>query len=555
VNIIQAMSDPSLFGKVLRRSFWHKDSWRSWRCFLSSLFGLGLIEPGDLEVYQKHTGRIDVQAEPYREAYCVVGRRGGKSLIGAAVACYLAAFVDYSRVLAPGEVGVVMFLAGDRRQARVCMNYCRAFFEIPLLRRLVRRELKESIELVNNIRVEIHTSDYKSVRGYTVVAAVLDEISFWPHDDSASPDSEVVSALRPAMSTIPSALLLGLSSPYSKRGVLWESYRQHFGKAGAPVLIWQSDSLSMNPTISRRTIENAYLQDPVSAAAEYGGLFRDDISGFLSLELVERCTVAERRELLPVPGVDYRGFVDSSGGVSDSAVLAISHCEGQRAVLDAVREREAPFSPQSATQEFSAMLKRFGLSSVVGDRYSGQWIAQEFARYGIQYVPSERNRSQIYLEALPLFSAQRCELLDLPRLKNQLVNLERRTARGGQDSVDHGVGQHDDVSNAVCGALVLAAGEGDVFGLIQLLQRISRGEFDTEAKMVFPPPVTRAPVVPVLPPTACPKCGSAKFVIVAGAALHCNRCQHSFFKDGQSPEVVTAGFKFGRPSVYLRRLQ
>ena len=34
---------------------------------------------------------------------------------------------------------------------------------------------------------------------------------------------------------------------------------------------------------------------------------------------------------------------------------------------------------------------------------------------------------------------------------NQLIGLERRTARGGRDSIDHGPGGHDDVCNAVAG--------------------------------------------------------------------------------------------------------
>jgi hypothetical protein len=53
------------------------------------------------------------------------------------------------------------------------------------------------------------------------------------------------------------------------------------------------------------------------------------------------------------------------------------------------------------------------------------------------------------------------ELLDLPRLTAQLVGLERRVSRGGRDSIDHLPGGHDDVVNAVAGALV-AAGEGPV---------------------------------------------------------------------------------------------
>lgn len=48
----------------------------------------------------------------------------------------------------------------------------------------------------------------------------------------------------------------------------------------------------------------------------------------------------------------------------------------------------------------------------------------------------------------------RVRLLDLPRLRAQLVQLERRTARGGRDTVDHAPGGHDDLANAAAGALL-----------------------------------------------------------------------------------------------------
>ena len=38
-----------------------------------------------------------------------------------------------------------------------------------------------------------------------------------------------------------------------------------------------------------------------------------------------------------------------------------------------------------------------------------------------------------------------------------MVGLERRTARGGRDSVDRRHGAHDDVANCVAGALVAAS--------------------------------------------------------------------------------------------------
>jgi len=65
--------------------------------------------------------------------------------------------------------------------------------------------------------------------------------------------------------------------------------------------------------------------------------------------------------------------------------------------------------------------------------------------------------SDIYRDALPLFNAGRAQLLDLKRLVNQLCSLERRTARGGRDLIDHPQhpGAHDDLANAVCGTFVM----------------------------------------------------------------------------------------------------
>jgi hypothetical protein len=48
------------------------------------------------------------------------------------------------------------------------------------------------------------------------------------------------------------------------------------------------------------------------------------------------------------------------------------------------------------------------------------------------------------------------DLLDNDRLVTQLTSLERRTSRGGRDSIDHAPGAHDDLANAMAGALVTA---------------------------------------------------------------------------------------------------
>ena len=98
-----------------------------------------------------------------------------------------------------------------------------------------------------------------------------------------------------------------------------------------------------------------------------------------------------------------------------------------------------------------------GIATVRGDRYGGMWPRERFTVHGIGYQPATRAKSDIYLTMLPLINSGRVELLDHPRLTAQLCALERRTARGGGDSVDHAPGAHDDVVNAAAGAIVMAA--------------------------------------------------------------------------------------------------
>lgn len=186
--------------------------------FLATLFALEM-SPTQLQLYRNCTGRRKPPTSVARYAYLICGRRAGKSFILALVATFLACFFDYRPYLAPGERGTVMIVASDRRQARTILRYIRALLkQVPLLARMIVRETAEGFDLDNRVTIEISTASMKSVRGYTVVAALLDEAAFFTTDEgSASPDAEIVKAIKPAMSTIPNAMLLVASSPYAKR--------------------------------------------------------------------------------------------------------------------------------------------------------------------------------------------------------------------------------------------------------------------------------------------------------------------------------------------------
>jgi hypothetical protein len=438
-------------------------SWQAWRVVAKALHALPLSRD-ELALFRCQTRRTTPPTAPVAEAWLIVGRRGGKSRFDALSALYAGIRRDYRAVLAPGERATVPVIAADKKQARNVMRYLRGLCALPAFAPYVVRALKESVELTTGATVEVHTASYRTTRGYTLAAAVADEAAFWKSEESSEPDVEILDALRPGMATIADALLLGSSTPYARRGVLWQAFEQHYGRDDSPVLVWVADTLTMHPANARlaAVVAKAFEEDAVAAASEYGRdgrvSFRSDVEAFLAREAVQAVTVPERRELPRAAGVRYVGFVDPSGGSQDAFTLAVAHRDGERGVLDCVRVVQPPFSPDEVVREFAAVLRSYGVHSVTGDRYAGEWPRERFRARGIRYDPSERTRSELYGLLLPLVNAARCELLDLPPLRAQLLGLERRVARSGKDSIDHAPGGHDDLANAAAGALVLAAG-------------------------------------------------------------------------------------------------
>ena len=97
-SILEVMSDPALF-----KPWFSGSSWDPWRAVLAALFGLRMSER-QLQLFRELTGRQEAPANPFDEAWFVVGRRGGKSYIVALIAVFLACFRDWSAHLAPGGV-------------------------------------------------------------------------------------------------------------------------------------------------------------------------------------------------------------------------------------------------------------------------------------------------------------------------------------------------------------------------------------------------------------------------------------------------------------------
>lgn len=465
VTMREALGDPALLGGAIPG-----ESWALWRVLLIASMGERLTDD-ERPLFTAVTGRDVEPLERVDELWCVVGRRAGKTRAAAVLAGYCAALCDWSEYLAPGERGVLPIMAAAASQASRAFQHVAGILEhSPVLSGMIDGDpTADTIKLSTRVDIEIKPASFRTVRSITAVGCIADELAFWHIEGSRNPDREILNAVRPALATTRAPLMV-ISSPYAKRGELYRTFRSDYGADGDPIiLVAKGPSRAFNPTLDAAVVEKAYARDAAAAMAEYGGEFRSDVEQAFPREVVEDC-VAEGVTFRPrLPGIRYRAFVDPSGGSADSMTMAICHSEGDRAVLDCTREVRPPFSPDAVVVGFAAVLASYGVSEATGDRYAGEWCREVFRRHGITYRVAEKTRSELFLALLPPMNSGRVVLLDDRRLVDQLAALERRTSRSGRDSIDHAPGGHDDLANAVAGAIDLAVGRRPVANAAQLV--------------------------------------------------------------------------------------
>ena len=312
-----AIADPELLGSAFAGS-----PWSTWRSVLAGAEGLPL-EDEQLALFRGVAER-DPPAARVRELWAIAGRRSGKDSIASAIAT-AAALGDYRAHLRPGELATVMCLACDRAQARIVHRYIAGYFSTnSLLAPLVEHETDDGLELTTGVEIIIETNSFRAVRGRTIAAVIFDEVAFWRDEASANPDFEVYNAILPGMVTLPGAMLIGISTPYRRSGLLFERWRQCYGHDDGDVLVVRGPSTTFNPLMPRRIIDAALERDPEAAASEWLAEWRSDLADFVSREVVDSVVVSGRYELPPMAGVKYAAFCDPSGG--SSVRHDIGHC-------------------------------------------------------------------------------------------------------------------------------------------------------------------------------------------------------------------------------------
>lgn len=461
----EALEDPELLGHVMSAG-----SFRAQKILSIAAMGEALTDD-ERQVFTKFTGRAHEPLRRVAEFAMVSGRRTAKTLTCAMLGTYLGTCVDYGDVLVKGETGIVLILAQSQRVATKILDFIEEnIASSPVLRQHFIRRTQDTIELTGAINIEVRPASMTKLRGPTYVAIIADELAFWYIEDFyKDPDIEVLSAARHGMLTTHGPLIMA-SSPYAKRGVLWTTYKKHFGPNGSPtVLVSQGTTADLNPTLSQAELDAELERDPVRNKAELLGMFRVDVADYMPLETVE-ARVGDYAELAPSTAFTYRMGVDHAGGTGeDSFAVAISHRDADIVVVDLCREWRPPFSATDVMAEVAGIARRYRVSRIVGDKYAGGIPPDIFRKLGLVFDATKQPASDYYHDMAPLLTSSRLILPRFARLISQLAGLECSTGRSGKDTISHPPGGHDDVANA-CAIAVSLAFAGQV-----CLARTARG--------------------------------------------------------------------------------
>ena len=256
------------------------------------------------------------------------------------------------------------------------------------------------------------------------------------------------------MATVPGAMLLCASSPYARRGALWDAPTASTTARTAWCSVWQAPTRTMNPTVPQRSSTRPTRRTRRARRPSTAPSSAPTSRAYITREAVE--AVASPRR----PRARARGRVPVSSPSSipavaraDSITLAIAHGEGDRAVLDVVREASPPFSPEGVVSRVRGaaqdLPRHEGARRPLRRRVAARAVPQ--ARHHVR--PAEKPKSDLYRDVLPLLNSGKVELLDDRPARRATVGLERRTARGGKDSIDHAPGAHDDLANCAAGVI------------------------------------------------------------------------------------------------------
>lgn len=456
-NIVEFVTDPQLLNLKISEPQ---------QVLLKSIYGLPL-DDAERDIFHLCTGRTEYAlGRGYDETTALCGARGGKdSRIACPVVLYEAVYGGHERHLSKGERGVVPLVAQDTRATAIARNYLADYITgSSLLSSMLDGDpVAQEIRLTNKMSIMCFPSTKSSLRGWSIPAAVLDELAFWRLEGAADSDTEIQTSIRRGMIGFPRTKLIKISTPYLRSGVLFDDFKNYFGVHSPDLLLWRATSRFMNPTLRSDRLDRERRLDPERFLREYEAEFLENLESFLAQAWIDRAVMPGRFEVPPNPDRSYVVAIDPSGGGEDQFTMSIVHLEDNdppTVVQDVCKGwkkvRGQTVDLDGIVRQICETMSPYGQKTCFGDKYSAGWVIEGFARLGVTYLHPELDTSQCYLALEPHFVQGRIQILDHGQLQKELRLLEKHNRPGGRALVDHPKGGHDDHSTSLALAVAMA---------------------------------------------------------------------------------------------------
>ena len=415
------------------------------------------------------TGHTPLEYEPrkYREVWAVIGRRGSKTDgLAATITAYEAAMGGHEAYIRKGQRAMCFQVAQDLRMARYSLHFIRATLESsPLLSKMITDVTADRIDLRNGLTIATVPPTVKSVRGYASPVIVNDEVGSWYQEsDSANPDYEIYRAALPGQLQFPDALVVGISTPWNKAGLLYKMYAAGTGGWKIPdplpkeeyrnlLVLHGTTAMMDNPLVTREFLEEEFQRDPEAFARECLAQFQDSISGFISAASVDRATDRGLHERPWARDIQFVAAMDA-GFRHDSFTVTIVHRDARgHLVQDSVREWRPrpghPINPDHVLQEIRNLLDAYGVRLIYGDQYQLEALQSLARHYGLSIIGVDitgKSKAKILGSLQQLFLQDRIHLLDHYETTKQVKTLERKLSEGGNVLIAAPSGMRDDLA-------------------------------------------------------------------------------------------------------------
>lgn len=374
--------------------------------FTKHILGLDLYPKQEEILKEFWEGEGNDGSGQYNYGVFALGRRSGKTLLGAVSAAYAATVMDpiYRQFLRRNETFRIITVANSEDQAKIAYGMVVQLLEDSPMGHLVGKKLALSMELTNGVEIVAVPASARASRGAAIPLMLLDELAFAVGGEDVNAGGQAIyKALSPSMAQFGDhGKLMALSSPGIREGIFWKLYEQSITlqddgqKRFKNVFGVRCPTWEVNPRISQAFLDSERDRDPEMFAVEYGANFIENVKGLLDWRVVEDAVKHSR--VFGRPDDRYYGqyilALDPAKGNRDNYTACIVHHEGERLVVDLWHEFKATKKTFQITSKGEQEVMQVDVKEVEA------WIKSQHHRFGFNRSAMDQYSSMATIQAL-----------------------------------------------------------------------------------------------------------------------------------------------------------